>query len=194
MTPLETATWLLSGRLTAAAPGATDFLGGALAEAERGAPASAGPGILAVAFGIFWKLLLVTLLIVLAVWVLRRFMKPGGLALAPQGAIRIIAVNHLDARRSIYLVDVGERLLVVGAGADSLNLLTEITSPVEKGQIRERIRETESGTFSSYLSAWAGKMAGFGGTRQTLEEGKSFLEQKLKDFRKGKERKEGKPE
>lgn len=175
---------MLTGRSTAAAPGATDFLGGALAEAEKGVPATPAPGVIVVLFGIFWKLALVTTLIILTVWALRRILRAGGIPLSTPGAVRVLAVTHLDARRSVYLLEIGGRMLVVGGGADSLSLLAEITSPVEQGEIRERLRESEGSRFSSYLTSWASRMTGAGGTKQELEGGRDFLRQ-LRERKKG---------
>jgi len=173
--------------------GATDFLGAALAEADKGATASTGPGALAVLFGLFWKLALVTGLIILTVWALRRLLKTGGIPLAAQGAVRVLSVTHLDTRRSVYLLEVGDRLLVVGGGGESLNLLTEITSPVEKGEIREKLRESEGGKFTSYLAQWATRMTGGGGPSKDIAEGKDFLARQLREMRKGRKEEEGGP-
>lgn len=175
MTKAYLAHWLLSGRNTAAAPGATDFLG-ALAEAEKAASAPSSPGTAVVLFGIFWKLALVIGLIVLTVWALRRILRVGGLPLSTPGAVRVLAVTHLDARRSVFIIEVGDRVLVVGGGVESLNLLAEINSPIEKSQLRDRIREAEgSGKFSSYLTSWATRMTGVRGARAEMEGARDFL-------------------
>lgn len=192
MTKAYLAHWLLSGRNTAAAPGATDFLG-ALAEAEKTASTPAGPGTAAVLLGIFWKLALVIALIVLTVWALRRILRVGGIPLSTPGAVRVLAVTHLDARRSVFIIEVGERVLIVGGGTESLNLLAEITSPVEKAQIRERLREVEGpGKFSSYLASWASRMTGAPGARAEMEGARDFL-RTLTGKKRGGEGEGGKP-
>jgi len=172
-------------RSTVAAPGATDFLGAALAEADKGTSAASGPGTIGVLFGLFWKLALVTGLIIVTVWALRRLLKTGGIPLATQGAVRVLSVTHLDTRRSVFLLEVGDRLLVVGGGLESLSLLAEITSPVEKGQIRENLRENEGGKFTSYLAEWATRMTGGGGPAKDIAEGKDYLAKQLREMRKG---------
>jgi len=128
---------------------------------------------------------IVTGLIILTVWALKRLLKTGGIPLAGQGAVKVLSVTHLDTRRSVFLLEVGDHLLVVGGGAESLNLLTEITSPVEKGQIREQLRESEGGKFTSYLAQWATRMAGGGGPSRDIAEGKDFLARQLREMRKG---------
>ena len=184
---LTLATWLLSGRFTAAAPGATEFLGDAISTIERGRVVGKEPSVLALFFGILWKLALVVVLIWLTIWILRRTLKIGGLPLATHSAIRVVAVTHLDARRAIYLVEIGDHLLAVGGGGESLSLLADITSPEEKAAIRERLQEPSGQWFGSYLSAWAARMAG-GGTKGQLQEGRGFLAERLAALRRQREK------
>jgi len=176
------ATWMLFGRFTAAAPGATEFLGDAISNLEGKRAIAKEGSALALAFGILWKLVLVAGLIWVTVWVLRRTMGPGGLALGAAGPIQVLATQHLDARSAVYLLEVGERLLVVGAGGGALSLLAEITSPVERATIRDRLTEGR-GQFGSYLSAWASRMSGGGGAAEQLKAGKEFLSGRVEELR-----------
>ena len=45
------------------------------------------------------------------------------------GGMRIVDKLPLDARRSLYVVEVGGRCLLVGAGDGPLTLLTELEPP-----------------------------------------------------------------
>jgi flagellar biogenesis protein FliO len=181
---LHLATWLLLGRYTAAAPGATEFLGGALDAIERGGAAPRETSAVALFFGVLWKLALVVALIVLTIWLLRRFMSPGGFPLASAGPVRVLAVRHLDARHAVWLVEVGERILVVGSGGGALSLLADVESPVERAALRERARETAgAGAFGSYLAAWISRTSGGGETKRQLESGASFLSEELERLR-----------
>jgi flagellar biogenesis protein FliO len=173
---------MLFGRFTAAAPGATEFLGDAISSIEGHRAVAKEGSALALAFGILWKLLLVAALIWVTVWLLRRTMGPGGLPLGAAGPIQVLATQHLDARSAVYLLEIGERLLVVGAGGGALSLLAEITSPVERATIRERLLEGR-GQFGSYLSAWASKMSGGGGASEQLKAGKEFLTGRIEEMR-----------
>jgi len=184
LTPLNLATWSLSGRFTAAAPGATEFLGDAISVYERGKGAARETSVLVLAFGMLWKLVLVVALILVTVWLLRRMLKTQGLPLAAPGAVRILAVTHLDARHAVYLLEVGERILVTGAGGESLSLLAEINSPIEKAAVKESLKEGAGGDrFGSYLSAFASRMSGGGTPRQQIEDGKDFLSSRLSAMR-----------
>ncbi len=171
------ATWLLTGRFTAAAPGATEFLGDALDSLQKGAAGTQEPSTIVLFFGVLWKLMLVVILIVVCVWLLKKFLKGGMLPMTAEGAVRVLSASHLSARHSIYLLEVGDKILVVGAGADSLSLLAEITSPVEKTALRDQLKESQ-GKFSSYLASWAARMSG-GETGQQLREGSDFLKRSL---------------
>jgi flagellar biosynthetic protein FliO len=64
----------------------------------------------------------------LAWWLLRWGARRGLGALAGPGAGRVEVLERttLDARRAIFLVRIGARVLVVGAGDQSLSLLTEM--------------------------------------------------------------------
>jgi len=189
LTSLNLAAWLLSARFTAAAPGATEFLGDALSAYEKGRATAKEVSVFVLAFGVLWKLILVAVLVVVAVWILRRTLKIGGIPVSTPGAVKVLAVTHLDARRTVYLLEVGERILIVGAGGESMSLLADITSPAEKTAIREQLQEGGSGRFASYLSAWTARMAGGGEARQQMEEGKGFLADRLKAMRKRRESK-----
>jgi len=184
LTPFSLATWSLSGRFTAAAPGATEFLGDAISVYEKGKGAARETSAVALAFGMLWKLILVVALILATVWLLRRMLKSQGLPLATPGAVRILAATHLDARHAVYLLEVGDRILVVGAGGESLSLLVEINTPIEKAAVRERLKEGTGGDrFGSYLAAFATRMTSGGTPRQQIEDGKDFLSSRLSAVR-----------
>jgi len=176
------ATWQLTGRFTAAAPGTTEFLGDALNALGRNKDAVRETGFLAILFGILWKLILVVALIWLTVWLMKRFLHLGPANPAQGGAVRVLSVTHLDPRHAIYLVEVGERLLVLGVGGESVNLLAEIGTPVERNALKERLKEPGPG-FGSYLSEWASRMAGGGGPKEQLKEGADFLKRQLDELR-----------
>lgn len=187
MTLTYLAAWLLLGRYTAAAPGATEFLGDALAAYDRGKAAPRETSSLALFFGVLWKLALVVVLIWVTVWLLRRFLGAGTAAPVAGGPIRVLAVRHLDARHAVWIIEIGERLLVVGGGGGAVSPLAEITSPVERAAIRESLRET-GGRFASYLSTWATRMSG-GETVGQLKSGRDFLAERLERLRKQREEK-----
>ncbi len=177
MTSIHLATWLLLGRYTAAAPGATEFLGEALdALATPARPAPQGSTAM-LFLATLLKLLVVLALIIGTIWVLRKFFGAGGLAGPGGGPIRVLAMRHLDARHAVWIIEVGERMLVVGTGAGSMAALASIESPVERAAIRDRLAPGGE-PFGSYLSAWASRMGG-GEPGGQLSEGRGFLAERL---------------
>lgn len=110
------------------------------------------------------------------------------------GPVRVLSTTHLDARHAIYLVEAGDHMLVVGAGADSLSLLIEISSAQERAAIREKLQEGSGASFGSYLSSWVARMSG-GEARHQLDAGKDFLAGRLEGMRRlRQERKSGNPD
>lgn len=183
MNPLL-ALWLPTGRFTAAAPGATEFLGDALNAVTAGRAPAREPGVFVLLLSVLWKLALVVLLIWATVWLLKRFTRPGGISEPGGGAVRVLAVTHLDARHAVYVIEAGPRLLIVGAGGDSLSLLADVSAPAEQSALREHLAQGGGGKFGSYLAAWAARMGG-GGTGETLREGSAFLKERLERMRRG---------
>lgn len=78
------------------------------------------PTLLQSAPGGYGVALLQTLLALAAVcilaWVVLRWSARRGLGIGGRGRVRVIERVPLDARRALYLVEVGERVLLIGAG------------------------------------------------------------------------------
>ena len=51
----------------------------------------------------------------------------GNFSMHQTEAIRVLEHRFLDAKRSIYLIDIAGKILVVGSGGENLNLIAEIT-------------------------------------------------------------------
>jgi flagellar biogenesis protein FliO len=85
-------------------------------------------------------LLIVALVTAGGVWVLRRNpnMKKyfGG-----AGVVRVLTRTYLGSKTSVYLLKVGDRVVLVGSAPSGLTALTEITNPTE---VTRLIAETES--------------------------------------------------
>lgn len=66
-------------------------------------------------------------IIYLAVWLLRRWMRRNGGPAFVGGRVRVLETMGLAANRLLYVVDVGDKVLLVGATPQQLSLLTELT-------------------------------------------------------------------
>ena len=71
-------------------------------------------------------LLALAFVCVLAFWVLRWVARRGFLGAAGSGRVRVLERVALDARRAVFLVKVGERVLLLGAGDAALTVLAEL--------------------------------------------------------------------
>ncbi len=82
---------------------------------------------------VFLKLAVVVILMVAAAWILRRVQ--GGSWKAVERQVKVIETTHLNPRRAIHLVQIGDRKLLIGATDQSISLLTELddhpAGPVE---------------------------------------------------------------
>ena len=70
-------------------------------------------------------------------YLFRRF-GPGGIGLLrPSGPIRILARSSLPPKHILYLIHVGDRILLVGSSGDHLITLTEISDPEEMTRLEK---------------------------------------------------------
>jgi len=106
-----------------------------------GAPREPGLG------GVFGATFLVLAILAGAFLLLRRFLGKSRL-FAGGAAVRILARRPLAPRQEVVLVEVGSRVIVVGATRESLTRLGEITGAEELARLRSRCglgREESSG-------------------------------------------------
>ena len=127
------------------------------------------------AFDLLVKLTLVAILIVVTVWLLRRFMNrrkaPGN------GYIEVVDRTHLSPNTVLYLVEVGERFVLLGSTSNQLSLLTELTDPGSLELLREAKREPSPGkvSISQSIASLAARLLGGGSSG----EGKQAFDQVL---------------
>ena len=93
----------------------------------------------ALTFDLVVKLGLVVGLIYLTMWVLRTYVGRGRSGAARSSArLDVLEAAALAPGRSLYLIDVADRVLVVGATSGSLATLAEITDPAAIEGLRRR--------------------------------------------------------
>jgi len=100
---------------------------------KLGTGASREPGL----GGVFGATFLVLAILAGAFLLLRRFLGKSRL-FAGGAAVRILARRPLAPRQEVVLVEIGSRVIVVGATRDSLTRLGEITSAEELARLRSR--------------------------------------------------------
>lgn len=96
------------------------------------------PGLFSTLARLVFALAVTLGLIVLTVWGLKWvWEKKGWNQWAEEGkTIRILASTYISPRKTIHLVEVGKRILVVGAGGDEMTCLDIIREPEEVEALR----------------------------------------------------------
>lgn len=91
------------------------------------------PGILYTLGKIILSLVLIIAVIYITLWGLKFVWERRGLPkqFDEEKPIKILASNYLAPKKAIYLVEVGNKVLVLGVGPEKINCLDVITSPEE---------------------------------------------------------------
>lgn len=135
-------------------------------------------------FGMFVQLFLALAVIILMIYALIRFMGKRSQSYQANRTLQNIGGVHIGTNRSIQLVRVGERVLVIGVG-ESIQLLKEIDNPdevttiLEDYQIQEG-RQQLSTLFNKLQTKFADRK---GGTDKSKVHFKSLLERQLTDVK-----------
>ena len=89
------------------------------------------------------------------IWFVRR--NPKVRRYVGGGTIEVLSRNYLGSRYAVFLLKIGERILVVGQGPDSLHTLSEINDTDEVTRLLATIEEAKpesvSNTFRDVLSS-----------------------------------------
>lgn len=159
--------------------------------ADPDLPSSDWLGLVA---GMTAKLALVIALIYLAVRALRHYVYRGGAVAPTKKPVSLLGSLSLSPNRTVYVLEVGRKVLVVGATQSQMSLLTEVTDPEAIDEMRVQPAQTGSADqFSSLLSAAARRF----GTREItlsdaakldslqlkIQEGRDFVQNKLLEVR-----------
>ena len=129
-----------AGEGGASAEGSTEE-GDYLAYEEAEMPQSAGTATL---IGrVVGSLAVVVGLIFVTGVLLKRFGRGGRVATTRGKLSELVEVTPLGGKRTLYLIRVADRLLVVGAGGDRLSLLSEVRDPAVLEQAGDRPRRKD---------------------------------------------------
>lgn len=110
--------------------------------------------------------ILVTLaiLIPLLVWATRWYgRRPWGRA--NRRGLRVLVAASVGPQKTVQLVEVGDRILVIGVSQDGIRLLSEIREPDAISSLKTSLEqpgaeEGASGSFSAILREWVEKRRG----------------------------------
>lgn len=87
---------------------------------------------------VMWVALL-SLIFIGGMWLMRK-MVPGSRKLFGSRLVNVLGRTHLSSKHAVYLLKVGDKVLVVGVAGDRIQPLSEVTDP------REVARMTSEGT------------------------------------------------
>jgi flagellar biogenesis protein FliO len=92
-------------------------------------------------------------LIVATIWILKFVWEKRGWnnQLDEGKPIKVLTSTYLSPRKVIHLVEVGKRILVIGAGTDEMNCLDVITQPEEVEALRQTAQQGFPKVFSRIL-------------------------------------------
>ncbi len=85
-------------------------------------------------------------------WISQRVGAGRGVATRGGGAVEVLSRTAVSARHSVLLLRVGSRLLVVGAGTDGMNTLSEISDPVEVSELLGAAEKSKAGSLSNVFA------------------------------------------
>ena len=134
------------------------------------------PSFFSVFARIILALAIIIALIYLTVWGLKVvWEKRGWNKTAEEGKlIRVLTSTYLAPRKTIHLVEVGKRILVVGVGNEEIHCLDVITSQEEV----ESLKQGAAGAFPDLLQKFLHRQEAPRGeeeTKKIIEEGKEAL-------------------
>ena len=101
------------------------------------------PGIFSTLLRLLFALALTIGLVIATIWCLKIvWEKRGWNNQADEGKpVKVLTSTFLSPRKVIHLVEIGKRILVVGAGTDEMNCLDVITQPEEVEALRQAAQQ-----------------------------------------------------
>lgn len=124
-------------------------------------PSGAGfPGGLEILLRTVGSLLLVAVLVIGVVYVLRRYVfNRNGLG-NTEGAVKVLNSTFLGPKKSIHLVKVLNRVLVLGMSESGIQTLSEFNADEAESLLVKKIHEPKEQTFSKLLQSVIGHAKG----------------------------------
>jgi flagellar biosynthetic protein FliO len=102
------------------------------------------------------SLIIVIGVMFIIIWLMRKFSSKNGLfgKSEDEKIINVIAKSALNSKQAIYVVEVPERILILGVSGDNINILSEIKEPSTIKSLKEGAKE---GIFAQYLKGFTFK-------------------------------------
>jgi flagellar biogenesis protein FliO len=143
------------------------------------------------------KLVLVLGVIYVGFRVYKHYFLKGKSPATSRKPVALLGTLNLPPNRSVYVLEVGRKVLVVGGTQSQLSLLTEVTDPEAMDEVRALAAETPAvQQFSSLFNVAKRQFKGkplpeaiesslppLSGTQGKLVEGRNFLQDRLSSIR-----------
>lgn len=154
-------------------------------------PSSDWLGLLA---GMVVKLAFVLALIYVAILGLRRYVYHGRSAVPGRKPVSVLGLQNLSPGRTVYVLEVGRKVLVVGATQTQLSLLTEVSDPEAIEEMHAlHLENPAADQFSSLLNSARRQFrmqdtvppdsSSVEPLQQKIQEGHDFMQSKLAEVR-----------
>ena len=119
---------------------AAGYLSGEMGRIENPVMPSS-PGILGTTINLLVSLLLVIGLIYLVMAALKYFYVRASIPMKSEGVVKVLAREHIDSKKMMYVVEFGDRVVLIGSAGENLSLLSEVSDPEEAKRIKEKADE-----------------------------------------------------
>lgn len=129
-----------AARQVAPAATTTEFLGSAL-QSVQSPQTIKGPGVISTAINLLLSLLFVIGLIFLVSVGLKYFYVRASVSFTNVGVVKVLTKEFLDNKNTLYLVEFGGKVVLLGVSPDRINALSEIADPEKVKEICEKADE-----------------------------------------------------
>ena len=94
-------------------------------------------------------------LLIIALWIFRKILRLQGSTRVRGSAVQVLEIQHIDPKKSIALVRILDRVLIVGCAENSMSSLGELSfEDIERLNFRE---PGDTGIFRNILGRFTGK-------------------------------------
>ncbi len=107
---------------------------------------------------LFIALIVILGLIYAAVYLMRRFWSRQITQPSTSNLFSILGVLHLSPKKTIYMIGMPGRILILGVSENRIEMLSEITDQEEIELIKSSAGDVTSFSFLSHLKRWSGKI------------------------------------
>lgn len=131
--------------------------------------------------GMLIKLALVIAIFYAAVWALRRYLLQGRSPVLARKPVSVLGAQNLSPNRTVYILEIGRKVLVVGATQTQMSLLAEVTDPDAVDELRALVpAHSSADQFSSLLNSAVRQLGVKGSTSTDAADSASLQAQILK--------------